>query len=235
LLLFFKKEGLFFFEKKNQKTIIHKRFGVAMHEVSPELLAACFAQIAARGWHRFNVAEAARAAGFPLDQARRQISGRVGFLLAFGRMADAAAVAGAAGEGAPRDRLFDVLMRRIDVLQAHRAGVIALLQGVMFDPAAALLLARASVSSMGWMLAAAGIEASGPMGQLRRKGLLAVWLWTIRAWRRDEAEDLAVTMAALDQALAKAGQVAGWLGGARGEETAPDAVSASDPLPEGEV
>ena len=210
-----------------------------MRDVSPELLAACFAQIAAGGWQRFDVAEAARAGGIPLDVARRQICGRADFLLAFGRMADAAAVAGAAGEGSPRDRLFDVLMRRIDVLQSYRAGVIALMQGVMFDPAASLLLAKASVSSMGWLLAAAGLEASGPMGRLRRKGLLAVWLWTVRAWRRDEAGDLAATMAALDQALAKAGQVAGWLGGARGEGTSaeeapPEEMPQRDPLPEGD-
>jgi hypothetical protein len=200
-----------------------------MADVSPALMAACFEQIAARGWHRFNVAEAARGAGISLADARRQVGCRAAFLLAFGRMADAAAVEGAATEGSARDRLFDVLMRRIDVLQAHRAGVVALLQGVMFDPAAALLLGTASLSSMGWLLAAAGLEGSGPLGQLRRKGLLAVWLWTVRAWQRDEGEDLAATMAALDQALGKAEQVAGWMRGRPPEE------AAADPLPEAEV
>ncbi len=200
-----------------------------MTEVSPELMAACFSQIAVGGWYRFSVAEAAQVAGIPLDAARRQIGCRAGFLLAFGRMADAAAVAGAQGEGAPRDRLFDVLMRRIDVLQAHRDGVTALLKGVMFDPAAALLLATASLSSMGWLLAAAGLEASGPLGQLRRKGLLAVWLWTVRAWQRDTSEDLSATMAALDQSLGKAGQIAGWIQGQAPTEPA------ADPLPDSAV
>ena len=196
---------------------------------NPDLIAACFAQIAEKGWHRFSVAGAAQAAGLPLDVARRQLPCRAAFLLAFGRLADAAAVEGASTEGSIRDRLFDVLMRRIDVLQAHRAGVLALLKGVVFDPPAALLLAGANHTSMGWLLAAAGVDAAGPLGHLRRKGLLAVWLWTIRAWQRDEGDDLSATMAALDQALAQADKVAGWISGAPRDEAPP-----SDPLPEPE-
>ena len=182
------------------------------------LIAAGFAQIAARGWHRFNVAEAAREAGLPLERARRRIGCRAQFLTRFGRLADTAALTGADTEGPTRDRLFDMLMRRIDALQTHRDGVIALLKAVPLDPPAALLLANASLTSMGWLLAAAGLEAGGPIGQLRRKGLLAVWLWTVRAWQTDTSEDLAATMAALDQALDKAEHVAGWLRGARKED-----------------
>ena len=183
------------------------------------LIAAGFEQIAAHGWHSFSVAAAARAAGLPLDRARARCSCRARFLLRFGRIADAATLAGADQEGPTRDRLFDLLMRRIDVMQAHRPGVIALLKALPLDPPAALLLANSSLVSMGWILEAAGIEAGGPMGQLRRKGLLAVWLWTLRAWERDGSEDLSATMAALDQALDKAGQVAAWLRG-RGERAA---------------
>ena len=199
-----------------------------MSEVDRELIAACFERIAARGWHRFSVAEAAREAGIPLDRARA-LGCRARFLLAFGRMADAAALEGANEEGSPRDRLFDLLMRRIDALQAHRAGVIALLKAVPFDPAAALLLGAASLSSMGWMLAAAGIDASGPLGQMRRKGLLAVWLWTVRAWQRDESGDLSATMAALDQALVRAEQAARWLQGRRDEAVVDDVAPVEEP------
>lgn len=195
----------------------------------PELIAACFAQIAERGWHRFSVATAAQAAGLPLADARRQLPCRAAFLLAFGRLADAAAIEGVSSEGTVRDRLFDILMRRIDVLQAHRDGVLALLKGVIFDPQAALLLAAANHTSMGWLLAAAGVDAAGPLGHLRRKGLLAVWLWTIRAWQRDDGDDLSATMAALDHALAQADKAAGWISGAPRDEAPP-----ADPLPEAE-
>ena len=69
-------------------------------------------------------------------------------------------------------------MRRIDTLQAHRAGVLALLRALPADPPTALLLALATRRSMRWMLEAAGIPTRGIRGELRVKGLLAVWLWT---------------------------------------------------------
>ncbi len=176
------------------------------------LVAAAFTLIAERGWRRLSVAEAARAADLPLDRARARFACRAVVLMRFGALADRAALAGAPREGASRERLFDLMMRRIDVMQAHRAGVVALLRALPTDPPAALLLAAASLRSMGWMLEGAGIDATGPFGRLRAKGLLGVWLWTLRAWERDESPDLAATMAALDRALDQAERVGAWLG-----------------------
>jgi hypothetical protein len=58
------------------------------------------------------------------------------------------------------------------------------------------------------MLEAAGLEASGPAGLLRVQGLGVVWLAAIRAWDKDETEDLSATMAALDRALDQADRAA---------------------------
>jgi hypothetical protein len=89
-------------------------------------------------------------------------------------------------------------------LQAHRPGVLALLRALRFEPAAAALLTAATLRSMAWMLDSAGISTHGLRGRLRTKGLLAVWLSTIRTWQHDETEDLSATMAALDRALTRA-------------------------------
>jgi AcrR family transcriptional regulator len=180
-------------------------------EFDRALITAALELAAQRGWHRVSVAQAARHAGLPLDRARTRFPGRLAVLFRFVRMADRAALATVTEEGAARDRLFDMLMRRIDVLQAHRAGVLAVMRALPCDPPAALLLAAANLRSMGWMLEGAGISATGPFGMLRAKGLLAVWVWTLRAWRRDTSDDLAPTMAALDKALTQAGQAAAWL------------------------
>ncbi len=126
-------------------------------------------------------------------------------------MADQAALAETPSEGSMRDRLFDLIMRRIDFLQLHRAGVLALLKALPADPAVALLLGCASRRSLGWLLDATGIPTAGITGRLRVCGLMAVWLWTIRAWRKDEGLDLAATMAALDTALSRAEGPASWL------------------------
>ena len=50
-------------------------------------------------------------------QARARFAGRDAILLRFGRFADQAALTGVTEDGSPRDRLFDMLMRRFDAMQ----------------------------------------------------------------------------------------------------------------------
>jgi len=197
-------------------------------EFDRALVGAAFTLAAERGWARVTVAEAARRADLPLDRARARIPTRTRLLLRFGSLADQAALAYAPTDGLARDRLFDILMRRIDSLQTNRDGMMALLRYLPTDPCTAALLAAASVRSMAWMLEGAGIEATGPRGRLRAKGLLAVWLATVYAWRTDISEDLSATMAALDRALRRAEQVEGWLSGRRPDAAAPAAAPAPD-------
>ncbi len=171
------------------------------------LLTSAFALIAESGWQRLTVAAAARAAGLPLDRTRVRFGCRLALLLRFGRMADQAALTGIVEDSSVRDRLLGIVMSRIDVLQAHRAGVLALLRELPRDPLTAAALVPASLASMRWLLDGAGIDTTGALGALRVKGMLAVWLYTVRAWRDDATEDLSPTMAALDRALQRAEQL----------------------------
>lgn len=195
------------------------------------LIASFFRLVADKGWTRVSVAEAARAAALPLAEARARFPGRAAVLVKLGRMADRGALAEGPAGGPVRDALFDLLMRRFDTLQAHRAGVIALMRALPADPPTTLLLACATRRSMRWMLQAAGVSTAGVRGELRIRGLVAVWLWTLRAWERDESADLSGTMAALDAALRRAERFAGWLGGGGSEPAQPD-VSAAAPEPD---
>ena len=197
------------------------------------VIAAAFQIAAESGWSAVSVAAAARAASLPLARARERFPGRATILLRFGRIADQAALAETPSDEPVRDRLFDLLMRRIDALQAHRAGVLALLRALPAEPPIALLLTLATRRSMRWMLQAAGVPTSGVRGELRVKGLVAVWLWTIRAWRSDESQDLSTTMAALDAALRRAESAAEWLGWRpRPAEPAPDTTATEEPTPD---
>ena len=168
------------------------------------LMAAAFTQAGLTGWRSLSIVEAALSAGLPLDRARARFPGPGAVLMKFGVLADQAALAEPATEPRARDRLFDLIMRRFDVLQAHRDGMTALLQVLPTDPALSLILGGATLRSMGWMLEAAGIPATGFRGQLRANGMVGVWLYTLRAWRDDPSADLAGTMAALDKALDQA-------------------------------
>jgi ubiquinone biosynthesis protein COQ9 len=195
------------------------------------LIAAFFRLAAAEGWQRANVVVAARAADLPLATARERFPGKAAVLLRFGRMADQAALNGAAAEGPAKDRLFDLLMRRFDAMQPHRAGILALMRALPSQPGTALLLTCATRRGMRWMLQAAGCGTSGVRGALRVRGLVAVWLWALRAWDKDETEDMSATMAALDTALGRADRLAGWLGGGRRASPAGEAEIAEEPPP----
>jgi hypothetical protein len=80
---------------------------------------------------------------------------------------------------------------------------------------------------MAWMLTAAGVKTTGLRGLLATDGLIAVWLYTLNAWQRDDSADLSTTMAALDRALARAEQAANWF-----IRPAPPAESGPKPFPE---
>jgi ubiquinone biosynthesis protein COQ9 len=181
-------------------------------EFDAALVTAVLAEAGLRGWRATSVVEASREAGLDLAHVRTRFPSKLKVLQQFGTMADQAALTDASSTGVVKDRLFDMIMRRIDVLQAHRAGVLAVLDAAGLDPGLGLLLGRLSARSMAWLLEGAGLSAAGLRGVLRAQGLLGVWLWTVRAWREDESADLAATMTALDKALDRAGQLARSIG-----------------------
>jgi ubiquinone biosynthesis protein COQ9 len=197
-------------------------------EFDAALVTAVLAEAGLRGWRGASVVEASRDAGLDLARVRTRFPSKLKVLQQFGTMADQAALSDTPGTGAVKDRLFDMIMRRIDVLQAHRAGVLAVLDAAAMDPGLGLFLGRLSSRSMAWLLEGAGLSAAGLRGMLRAQGLLGVWLWSVRAWREDESADLSATMTALDKALDRAAQLARTMG-----DDPPDAETqaTADPAP----
>lgn len=159
-----------------------------------------------RGWPAVTVLAAARHAGLPLPEARRRFPLKASILLRLGRLADDVALADDMLSGAVRERLFDLLMRRLDVFQQYRGGLQSVFRSLPLDPALTLLLGGATVESMRWMADAAGVNTSGIRGFVHVNMLVAVWTHTLRVWEKDESPDMGSTMAALDQALDKAGR-----------------------------
>ena len=121
-----------------------------------------------------------------------------------------------------RDRLFELIMRRFEAMEPHRAAVVAMEVGQDRDP---ILLAAAHqrhVRCAKWVLALAGLEADGMTGQARGQGLGVISGPARAAWRGDEAGDFAKTMASLDKNLRRAEEMFGrWAGFAakKGAET----------------
>jgi ubiquinone biosynthesis protein COQ9 len=174
------------------------------------LVAAFWRVVAAHGWHGLTMARVAAAASMPPAELRRRCPCRLDLLRLHAEATDRAVLAGTVDDqgGAARDRIFDAMMRRVDAIQPHRAGILRLLGELRRDPLLAALLLAALPRSMAWTLEAASVDTAGLAGLARTKGLTAVWLATLQAWTRDETVDLGPTMAALDRALDRAGQVA---------------------------
>jgi hypothetical protein len=113
-------------------------------------------------------------------------------------------------EESPRERLFDVLMRRLELLGPHREAVRSLLRSARRDPPLALALNGMAVRSQQWMLTAAGIGAAGPKGMVRSQGLALLFANVLRSWVDDD-DDNTHTLAALDRELARGQRFAGLL------------------------
>jgi AcrR family transcriptional regulator len=198
----------------------------AIDSFDRDVTAALLVVAGREGWRATTMAAIAAEAGCSLAALRARFGGREAVLLRFGALVDAAVLAVPATGETPREKLFDVLMRRFDALQPHRAGVLAIASAAPADPCLLAAGAPAAVRSMAWMLEAAGLPASGITGQLRAKALLALWLAAFRAWAADESADMSATMATLDRLLDRAEGLAKTL-----EPLIPGGVRQAEPPP----
>ncbi len=163
------------------------------------------------GWRGVTMAAVAAGAGAALSEIYPSYRTRQSVLGAFFRRVDRAVVAAPfafAPEDGPRDRLFEVLMRRFDALQPHREAIRRISRGARRDPVAAACLLRRQARSMAWMLEAAGMSSDGARGAVKAAGLAAVWLSVLPVWLADDSDDLSRTMAALDRGLGRADRCA---------------------------
>ena len=171
---------------------------------SDRVIDAALACIARQGWRRLSLADIAAEAGLPILRVYRLFSSKTAILRGFFRRVDEAVLAApldSEPDERPRDRVFDLLMRRFDALTPYRDALEALGRELPTDPLAALAAGAGLLRSMRWMLEAAGISGEGLGGALAVKLTAAAYLATLRVWLRDESPDLAPTMAALDRRL----------------------------------
>ena len=110
-----------------------------------------------------------------------------------------------------RERLFDVLMRRIEILAPDKEAIRSLMRSAQRDPCLALALNSMAVRSQQWMLTAADIDASGLRGMVRAQGTAALYARVLQTFVHDDDPDHARTMAALDRQIGRGERMAGML------------------------
>lgn len=179
-----------------------------------KIIAAFLTLLAETSLERISLADIASGAGVTLAQMRGEFSSPLAILAAHLKDIDRAVLGedfSDMDEEPPRERLFDVLMRRLEKLAPHRQAVRSLLRSASRNAPLAFALNGLAVRSQKWMLAAAGINTPGPRGALRAQGLALLFSSVLGTWVRDDDPGLARTMAALDRALARGQRFAGFL------------------------
>lgn len=161
------------------------------------------------------LAEIAGRAGLKLSQLRAEFGSVLSIYAAHIKDIDRAVLAGGDSdmtEESPRERLFDVLMRRVEALTPYKDAVRSLMNSVRRHPGLAFALNAMTVRSQSWMLEAAGISTAGARGALRAQGAALMFARVLSVWVDDESEGLDRTMAALDRGLASAERWDGFIG-----------------------
>jgi AcrR family transcriptional regulator len=161
---------------------------------------------AERRWEDITLSDIALRAGMSLADFRDHFPSKGAVLAGFSRRIDRIVLEGTtadlAGETA-KERLFDVLMRRIDALKPYRDALQSISDWSRSDLMGAAALNGVMVNSMRFMLEAAGIDSEGPVGTLKLQGLALAWNRILDTWFEDDDPGLSATMAALDRELTR--------------------------------
>jgi AcrR family transcriptional regulator len=183
---------------------------------SDRAVAALMALLTEHSFEEVGMAQIATTTKLSLADLRAEFGSTLAILAAYVKEVDRQVLAGVdpdLAEESPRERLFDVLMRRLEILDPHKEAVRSLIRSSARNPGLALALNGIMVLSCQWMLTAAGISASGPKGMLRAQGLALLFGNVVRTWLNDSDSGHARTLAVLDRELERGQRFAGLLDG----------------------
>ena len=180
---------------------------MAREKTHTRIVDAFLGLLAEKPYADIGLGEISARAGLSLGDLREAYDGKVAILADFMRRIDRAVLDTAedpSTDETGRDRLFDLIMKRLDQMAPHRAAVGQLAESARRDPGLALCLNRIALDSARFMLAGAGISTGGMRGAARAQGFVMMMSGVVPIWLRDEDPDLSKTMAALDRALDRA-------------------------------
>jgi AcrR family transcriptional regulator len=159
---------------------------------------------AQRDFQDVTITDIAHEARVSLADFRDQFPSKGAVLSAFSRRIDREVLEGTGDEYASepaRERLYDVLRRRLKALAPYRDGLASIIQWASSDPLAAAALNRQVVNSMRFMLEAADIDSEGAVGALKLQGLALAWRRVLNVFIDDREHDLSRTLSALDKEI----------------------------------
>ncbi|WP_292530280.1 TetR family transcriptional regulator [Methylocystis sp.] len=139
----------------------------------------------------------AQEAGISLADLRELFPSKGAIIGAFSRRVDREvldALPKDASHEPARERLYDVLRRRLDVLEPDREALASVGRWAARDPLTAAALNRETVNSMRFMLEAADVDSEGPVGSLKLQGLALAWSRVLEDWFAGDIHDALSTL-----------------------------------------
>jgi AcrR family transcriptional regulator len=101
----------------------------------------------------------------------------------------------------PRDRLFDVIMTRLEEMTQDKEALESIARDIRRDPVSLLLMAGGGQRTTRWIMTAAGIDQNGVSGAVAVNAIGLLYARTLDVWLEDDDPGMAKTMAALDRSL----------------------------------
>ncbi len=184
----------------------HAKGESAPGDARNRIVDALMASAAERRFEEISIRDLCERAGLSLADFRDAFPSKGAVLAGFTRRIDRAVLSHEDAElarEAPRERLFDVLMRRIDAMAPYREGLREITAWLRREPVAALAMNQSIVNSMRFMLEAAGIDSQGVAGAIKLQGLAFAWMRIVAVWLDDSEPELSKTMAELDRELTR--------------------------------
>ena len=167
-------------------------------------ISAAMALAASQDWGDITLAAIASHANLDLADLRREFACKDDILRAFQAEVDAEVLAKAKPAGdddSVRDRIFDTLMTRFEILGPFKPAIKRIMSYMRCHPGEAALFACSRLSSQYWMLARTGAKLNGVSAAVRVAGLAAIYGKAFNVWLKDDSPSLDKTMATLDRGL----------------------------------
>lgn len=171
-----------------------------------KILAAALELAAKKDWGSVSLSEIARAAGLPPQEIAALFPQKYTITRDILHGIDDRMIMEDLGLDGDRDslkdRLFEVMMCRFDLLNEHRAAMVSMLAPALRSPEQAARHKQGFCHSMRLMIDKADMDCRHMMQEdILIAALAVVYMMTVKTWLRDDSPDMSKTMAVLDRYL----------------------------------
>lgn len=164
-----------------------------------------------RGWSATSLSLLAAETNTSLATLRSLFNDKISLLEAYAAHIDVTVLkkSGANHEEAVRERLFDLLIERLEIASPHKSAMTEIRKAAFSDPLLSYRLNKSGVRSLEWILRASGLQDDGALLTVRAQALLLLLRPVLETWLKDDDPGMARTMARLDKELRRAESLAG--------------------------